>query len=176
MNFSPFPLLESERLLLRSLSENDKEAVFFLRTDKTVNKFIDRNKPTNTEKALDFIKDIQARVDRGESIYWAISLKDKPELIGTICLHNFSVEDNNAELGYEMNPAFHKQGLMTEALNCVKAYAFEQIGLKSLEAFTQKNNADSVRLLEKHGFTLMAGRVDEDYPLNIIFELKKVDE
>src|SRR4051812_35270948 len=101
MRFSPFPILNSDRLILRPLSEMDKEAIFFLRSDKTVNEFIDRKKPASLDEALMFIKDINARVDKGESIYWAISLKDKPELIGTICLWNFSTDNKVAEIGYE---------------------------------------------------------------------------
>ena len=171
MRFSPFPFFNSDRLSLRPLSEMDKEAIFFLRSDKTVNEFIDRKKPENLNDALKFIEDINVRISRGESIFWAISLKGKEELIGTVCLWNFSADNQVAELGYEMNPLFHKQGLMTEAINCVIKYGFERLELKAMEAFTNKNNLRSIRLLEKSGFTFLPNRVDEDYPLNIVFEL-----
>ena len=171
MKFSPFPFLDSHRLALRPLSEMDKEAIFFLRSDKIVNEFIDRKKPENFNDALKFIEDINVRINRGESIFWAISLRGKDELIGTICLWNFSADNEVAELGYEMNPLFQKQGLMTEAINCVIKYGFERLELKAMEAFTNKNNLRSIRLLKKNGFTFLPNRVDEDYPLNIIFEL-----
>jgi ribosomal-protein-alanine N-acetyltransferase len=121
--------------------------------------------------ALKFIEDINVRINQGESIYWAISLRGKDELIGTICLWNFSADNRVSELGYEMNPLFQKQGLMTEAINCVIKYSFERLELKAMEAFTNKNNLRSIRLLKKNGFILLPDRVDEDYPLNIIFEL-----
>ena len=171
MKFSPFPFLISDRLSLRPLSEMDKEAIFLLRSDKIVNEFIDRKKPENLNDALKFIKDINVRISRGESIFWAISLRGKDELIGTICLWNFSDDNQVAELGYEMNPLFQKQGLMTEAINCVIKYGFERLKLKAIEAFTNKNNLRSIRLLKKNRFTFLPNRLDEDYPLNIIFEL-----
>ena len=41
-DFTPFPVLETERLTLRELNLNDAKAIFGLRTNKEVNEFIDR--------------------------------------------------------------------------------------------------------------------------------------
>ncbi len=176
MRFSPFPFLVSDRLLLRPLSEMDKESIFFLRSDTSVNEFIDRKKPKNIEDAVKFIRDIKSKVDNGESVYWGISLKDESELIGTICLWNFSSDNNSAEIGYELNPLFHNQGLMSEAISCVIKYGFEQLELTTLEAFTNFKNVRSIRLLEKNGFILLPERMDEDYPFNVIYELRNTIE
>jgi [ribosomal protein S5]-alanine N-acetyltransferase len=176
MNFSPFPRMNGNRVLLRRLSESDKEAIFFLRTDEVVNEFLYRKKPANLEEAIQFINSIEVRINEGQSIFWAISLKNEPELIGTICLWNFSADNKVAELGYEMNPLFHKRGLMTEAINCVIDYGFKSLKLNAIEAFTNKNNLRSIRLLQRIGFVLLPERVDEDFPLNLIFKIVNPNE
>jgi [ribosomal protein S5]-alanine N-acetyltransferase len=171
MKFFPFPELKTERLLLRQLSCADEEAIFFLRSDEKVNKYIDRPRPRDREQAMAFITDINHKIEEGTSIYWAISLKESSKAIGAICLWNFSADKKVAELGYELGPVFQGQGLMNEAVGCVMKYAFEQLGLTTIEAFTHKNNSSSIRLLEKRGFTLIPGRLDEGNPSNLVFQI-----
>ena len=55
LNFTPFPELKTERLLLRQLTEADSQDIFFLRTDKGVNRYIERSRPENINDARDFI-------------------------------------------------------------------------------------------------------------------------
>ncbi|WP_435523251.1 hypothetical protein [Chryseobacterium indoltheticum] len=47
---------------------------------------------------MSFILTIKQRVENKETIFWGISLKDQPELIGTICLWNFSEDRKKAEV------------------------------------------------------------------------------
>ena len=42
MTFNPFPKLQSERLNLREITSADSATILFLRSDKTVNKFIEK--------------------------------------------------------------------------------------------------------------------------------------
>ena len=169
--FSPFPELETTRLRIRRLSETDVQEILFLRSDRTNNKYILRQKTKTSEEALQFILRIDKDISEGRSLYWAISLHNNPKLIGVICLWNFSIDHRIAELGFELMPLFQNQGIMQEAVSCVLGYGFEQLGLEIIEAFTHKKNKKSIRLLERNGFTLVPGRKDADYPLNIIFTL-----
>ena len=80
-----------------------------------------------------------------------------PNLIGVVCLWNFTEDLRTAELGYELMPAFQKQGFMQEAISSVLHYGFEQIFLDNIEAFTHKKNKNSIKLLKKNGFTRSPG-------------------
>ena len=42
IDFTPFPVLETERYILRQLSLSDDNEIFILRSDKEVNKYLDR--------------------------------------------------------------------------------------------------------------------------------------
>jgi ribosomal-protein-alanine N-acetyltransferase len=102
-------------------------------------------------------------------IYWAICVQHRPELIGTICLWNFSDDLSTAELGYELHPDFHGMGYMDEAVKQVIQYSFETLGISRLDAYTHRENIRSTRLLEKNRFMHDTGRRDSENPDNIIF-------
>src|SRR3569832_1993497 len=98
-SFTPFPILKTERLTLRQLSGKDNKEIFTLRSDKQVNKYIDRNPCTTIEDARKFIHTIAEVVGQNKGIYWAITLTGNDHLVGTICLFNFSNENDRAEIG-----------------------------------------------------------------------------
>jgi ribosomal-protein-alanine N-acetyltransferase len=165
--FKPFPELTTKRLILRRLSENDRDEIFELRTDQKVNQFLDRPKPETTAEATEFIRKINKGIDEGQAMYWAVCLKNSPRLLGTICLWNFSGDQKRAEIGFELSPAFQGLGLMHEAIKVVIGYAFEKISLTRIDAHTQKENAKSIRILEKNNFVLQAAGPPENiYSLN----------
>jgi ribosomal-protein-alanine N-acetyltransferase len=168
-----FPELETARLRLRQLSDADQLAVFSLRSDPQVNKFINREKPKRPEQASEFISRINKDISGGRSFYWAISISGNSDLVGVICLWNFSEDRKSAELGYELMPRFQKQGIMQEAVSRVLRFAFEQIYLERIEAFTHKKNINSIKLLRKKGFIHIPGRSATHDASDIIFLLNK---
>ncbi len=171
--FSTFPVLTSERLSLRKLSINDSAEIFALRTDASVNQYLDRSKPDNISKAIEFINLVNKGIDDGRSLYWSICLKDNPQLMGTICLWNFSADQKQAEIGFELSPAYQGMGIMQEAVSCVLEYAFATISLQVIDAFVHKDNIKSIRLLEKNNFLLQPDRSDEDNPSLRVYSLTK---
>lgn len=175
MKFNPFPEIETERLVLRRIEESDCDIILFLRSDKAVTKFIDRpenRKTKNKSDAITFIKKINEDIRTDRSISWGITLKNNPEIVGTICLWNFSDDKKNAEVGYDLNPEFQKKGIMNEALKSVIHFGFNKLDLSKIEAFTHSENQSSIRLLEKNNFHLMEDSRDENNPNNIIFVIK----
>lgn len=175
MNVILFPELKSERLLLRKMGASDAKEILFLRSDETVNKFIKRpesRKIKDIAAAKKMIQDLEESRKANESIAWGISLKDEPQLIGTIGIRNFSENPKTAEVGYDLHTEYHQKGIMNEALSMLIDFSFTTLQLEKIEAFTHVENQGSIRLLEKNGFQLMKSRKDLDYPSNIIFELE----
>ncbi|CAM3065358.1 GNAT family N-acetyltransferase [Flavobacterium frigoris] len=174
MNFKSFPEIKSERLLLRKLKESDDAVILYLRSDETINQYIERpeNRKTKTiEQALQFINEITDDYHNNKSVTWGIIYKNEPQLIGTICLWNISENNTLAEVGYALNPAFQNKGIMSEALNCVINFGFNELKLDKIEAFTHHKNESSKKILEKNGFTFMENRKDQDNDANSIYEL-----
>lgn len=175
MKFTPFPELISKRLLLRNINESDCDTILFLRSDKTINKFIQRpehRRTRNKTDAIKFIKELNENIKNNKQIVWGITFKNEPQIIGTICLWNFSQNNKTAEVGYDLNPEFQGKGIMSEALNMIIDFGFNKLNLDKIEAFTHNENENSKILLERNGFHFMENRKDLDNASNIIYELK----
>ncbi len=173
MNYpTTFPELQTERLILRQLNTDDVNAIFELRSSKVVNKLITRKTPKNHKEASEFISICHQEFEKQNRIFWAMQYKETNELIGTIVYHNISLENNYAEVGYEMNPKFHKKGFINEAMQAIISFGIKTKNLKVIEAFTHQNNMASIALLEKHNFVLQPERKDEGFENNRIFRLE----
>ena len=151
-NFSPFPTLQTERLILRKLSLDDAEEIFFLRSDEEVNRYLDRKKANDLDDALAFINRVNIGIANDKWMYWAVCFKDNPKLIGTLCLWNLNEDENKAEVGYELVPESQGKGIAKEALSIVVEFGFETLKLDKIEAYTHKENLASIKLLGKLNF------------------------
>jgi ribosomal-protein-alanine N-acetyltransferase len=164
-NFDPFPGITTDRLVLRQMTTDDVNEMFFLRSDKEVMKYIDRPVAQDTDEALQFINTVTANTAKNESIIWALSLKNDPTLIGYICLWNIRPEHHRGEMGYAMHPQHHGKGIMHEAVKAVLDYSFNILKLHSIEANVNPGNIASIKLLERNGFVREA-YFKEDYLYN----------
>jgi len=158
LNFTPFPVITTQRLILRRLTIKDVKDVMMIRSDEHVNKFIDRPKSIDLNEAKKFIEKIDNGINTNDWVYWAITLKDDDILIGTICLWNISVANDSAEIGYELLPTFQGKGIMQEAIPKIIEYGFNEMKLELITAFTHPGNNRSTSLLLKYNFQL-----DKDY-------------
>jgi [ribosomal protein S5]-alanine N-acetyltransferase len=166
-NFTPFPILTTERLTLRQLLIDDREDIFTLRSDTTINKYLDRAPCKTTEDAVNFINKVNDNIQNNNSIYWVITLTKTKTFAGTICLFGFSNENNKCEIGYELLTNFQGQGIMKEAAEKVITYAFKTIRLQKIEAFTHNQNRNSTKLLEQLYFIKSTAADKENPDLNI---------
>lgn len=168
LNFKTFPLLETERLVLRKITKRDLNDLLFLRSDPDVMLYLDSPKATSIREIKELVTKIDTGLKLNTAVAWGISLKNATELIGTISFHRIEKAHHRAELGYILKPAYWKQGIISEAVNAVITYGFKQIHLHSIEAHVNPSNAGSIRLLEKYGFVKEA-YFKENYCYNGVF-------
>lgn len=150
---SPFPILATERLVLRELLATDAQALFIMRSDARVMHHIGRPIATTLRDAEELIERIAQDRKDGTGITWSITLKDNDMLIGTIGYYRLKLEHYRGEIGYMLSADHWRKGLMGEALEAAVECGFEHIGFHSIEAITDPENIASNGLLEKHGFT-----------------------
>ena len=170
--FTPFPILTTERLTLRQLVSNDEQAIFTLRSDSEINKYLNRQLSTTIDDARNFINKVNENINKNDALYWAITLSDKNILVGTICLFGFSDENDKCEIGYELLTNFQGQGIMKEAAGKVIDYAFNTIKVQKIEAFLHRDNRRSIKLLEKFSFR-NSNEPDRTNPELICYNLTK---
>lgn len=152
MNFNPFPILETERLILRNIMHTDVEDIFVMRSDPNVMQYIPRPLAQNLDDAMELIETINNFVFKNEKINWALALKENNKLIGLCGYPNVYEQHNRAEIGYSLSTEWHRKGYMTEAIKCVLKYGFEQMNLHSVLAIIDEENVASGGILQSIGF------------------------
>jgi [ribosomal protein S5]-alanine N-acetyltransferase len=163
LNFSPFPNLETERLLLRRVSDKDAPEIMELRGNPETMKYIPRPLIKNIEDALAHVLMIDEKINANEGINWAITLKGNSKLIGIIGHYKIQKENFRAEIGYMLLPQFHNYGIISEAIHEVVNYGFENMKLHSIEAIIDPRNFASEKTLQKNGFIKEAHILENEF-------------
>jgi ribosomal-protein-alanine N-acetyltransferase len=151
ISFDPFPLIETERLLLRRLTLADLPSLLALRSDKTIMKKLDKV-PEAMHEVMIYFNKIDGGIESNTAICWGIFLRETGIHIGNIGYHNIYKEHYRAEIGYVLLPAFQEKGFMTECMEPVISYGFQKMGLRTIEARINPSNTASEKVLLKTGF------------------------
>jgi ribosomal-protein-alanine N-acetyltransferase len=149
---SQFPKLETERFVLRKLTQNDSIDIFQCFSLDEVTKFYDVESFTNIKQAEELIQRWNERFETGQAIRWGITLKSENKVIGTCGFHGWMKNHYKAVIGYELTPEYWHQGIMTEVVEKVIEYGFNTLCLNRIEAFVEPENVGSRKVLEKIGF------------------------
>lgn len=159
-NFNQFQNLSTSNLLLRRMVYNDINDLFHMRKDPRMNEHVDTKLDESIADTEAYINKMNKGIDENKWIIWAIEHKQSKKVIGSISIWNFNLEEKSGELGYGIIPDFQGLGFMKEALLEVIQYAFHELHLKFLYAYTEENNLSSIKLLEKCDFEKV-NKVDE---------------
>jgi len=152
INFHPFQNLETERLILRRLTNDDFEEVIALRGNPETMKFIPRPLVKTKEDALEHLRMMEEKIVNNTGINWGITIKGNLKIIGIIGHYKIQPENHRSEIGYMMLPETNGKGYMSEAIKAVLAYGFDYLNLHSVEAVIDPDNVASEKILQKIGF------------------------
>jgi RimJ/RimL family protein N-acetyltransferase len=157
--------LNTERLLLRPITEADTEVLYTIFSDPTVMRYWNTAPWENLDQAKDSItRDTEAR-RTGEYLQLGIEQNADAQLIGTCTLFNFNHQCKRAEIGYALARSAWGNGFMQEALPALIDYAFTELDLHRIEAEIDPHNAASGKTLERLGF-LKEGLLRERWIVN----------
>ena len=150
--FDGFPVLRTQRLLLRELQPQDASAVFGVFSDAAVTRFYDVETMLDTAPAARFIAHMRARFAERAGVRWAIIEQASGQLLGSIGFNAINSYTHSAMVGYELARPAWGRGIATEALETIVRFGHERIGAKRVEALVMQGNEPSVRVLKKVGF------------------------
>jgi [ribosomal protein S5]-alanine N-acetyltransferase len=170
LNFqvSPFPVIKTDRLVLREIVHSDLQEFFLIRSNEAICAKLDRHPIKTIHEASSLIEFIGERFQREIAINWAISLKGHTKLIGYIGFHKIDHQHHRAEIGYALFEDYYRTGIMFEAASAAISYAFNQIGLHSMEANLNPLNKASENILIKLGFSKEA-HFNQNYFFNGVY-------
>ena len=181
LDFSTVPRLETDRLVLRQITEGDLPELHQLRSNQQAMEFLSRPRTTCEQDARDLLHELEVSQVGGTGVTWCMSLQqESTKLIGIVGLYRISKANHRGEVGYTLMPEHWGQGLMSEATQRLLGYTFDQLGFHSLEAHTDPRNENSKRLLERNGFRFVGMFRDcllfeGSYVSSDVYELLKSD-
>ena len=146
------PLLETERLILREISERDFDAVHAYASDPEVVEYVPwgPNTPQDTHDCLARTM-TQAVAEPRLDYVFAVESKDSPGMLGSVGLYIRPGDQDQAMLGYAYGRNAWGRGIATEAGLVMVAMGFDVLGLRRIWAACDPENTGSRRVLEKVG-------------------------
>ncbi len=146
------PILETERLILRPIDENDINDIFICwMQDEEVSRYMFWKASSNIEEVKKFIEFELGNIEDDSWNRFIIVKKETNEIIGT-CLIFFNEEENNWDISYNLGKSFWGMGYITEAMKKVILYAKEVLKIKECIAPHAIENTASEKVIKKLGF------------------------
>lgn len=141
--------LETDRLIIRRLNEEDINDEFELRSqrDTCLNNGYEPFDKMNDEFRMFFDSLLE------EQTRYAIELKENNKMIGSIHLER---KDDRAvlyyDMGYSISENYRRRGYAYEATTALMQYCFGELNIPLMTASTSYWNDKSMKLLDKLGF------------------------
>ena len=151
-DFSAFPVLITDRIILRELRKEDAADLLVFRGDAEEQRF--NSEPLQTlEQSLALIDEVRGDYAAQTGLPWALTLKSSGRVVGLFGYHHWDHYHRRADIGYDLARELWGQGLATEALTAAIRFGFSEMQLNRIEAQTIADNTSSTRLLGRLGFT-----------------------
>lgn len=144
--------LETERLYLRKFKKIDATDMFrnWL-SDEEVCKYVSWKPYKSLDEAYAFTELKQVRYRLGDYYDYAIVYKKNDEVIGEITLTKLDLYNKKCELGFNLGRKYWNMGIMTEAVERILEFAFNELNLKEIRAAHHLKNKASGKVMRKVG-------------------------
>lgn len=148
---SNFPILKTERLLLRQFADSDLENVFNGLSHPDIIKYYGVSYQTleATKAQMEFFADLEKNET---GIWWAVCSPDNQLFYGAGGLNSLSKEHKKAEIGFWLLPGYWGKGFMTEAMPLICNYGFDTLGIHRIEGIVETENLLCKKAMEKLRF------------------------
>ncbi|PLX17598.1 MAG: GNAT family N-acetyltransferase [Marinilabiliales bacterium] len=145
--------INTDRLVLRTISIHDTEAILKYRSDDNANKYQGWI-PNSIEDVFEFInKRVVPEINQPNTWHQLVIIqKDSNEIIGDIGIHFMDQEGLQVEVGFTLDKNHQGKGYATESIQKVIGYLFNILNKHRVVASVDPRNKKSIRLLERLGF------------------------
>jgi RimJ/RimL family protein N-acetyltransferase len=149
--------LSTERLLLRDLEESDWPIIAAYASLPEARRYMLAGQGTR-DKTRNFVLSSMAAAQARPRVFFAfgVVLRDEDRLVGTVVLRN-AARGQDSQLGWDVNREYWNRGIATEAARRVLVFAFDEIGVRTIQADSFAGNRASIRVMEKIGMQRETG-------------------
>lgn len=144
-----FPVIETERLILSQLQEEDIPFVTEYLQDKIFSDLTSNIPYPYTREHAEFWLEMSRKSFEDNTGYTFAVRNKEGNILGAIGLHDR--DDDKAELGYWMGKPFWNKGYITEAASALIDFGFKELQLNKIYATYFLHNPASGRIMEKIG-------------------------
>ena len=151
---TPDPVIETERLVLRRLTDADHEGLYEIYQNPRVHRFIGGPPPPFDEfMARSRERWPQYYRENGFGL-WATIRKEDGRLLGRIGLLAQEIDSaREVEVGYALAEEAWGQGYATEAARACRDWAFRNLPVPHVISLIDPANAASIAVAERNGMT-----------------------
>jgi ribosomal-protein-alanine N-acetyltransferase len=102
-NNAGLPTLETERLLLRAINENDAEDIYEYSSDEEVSKYMPWKAHQSIEDSITYVKSVIQRYEDKQPSDWGVILKESGKLIGVCGFVSLKPRQKTAKIAYTIS-------------------------------------------------------------------------
>ncbi len=164
--------IESERLFLREMTEDDFSALYDIFSNKETMKYY----------PYDFDEDrVRFWINRNKERYsifgfglWAVCLKETGEVIGDCGLTIQPISGQpRPEIGYHIRSDMQRKGYAKEAARAVRDWTFENTTFNTVYSYMKYTNVPSQRTAMSYGCKKVDEYEDEINTITTVFALTR---
>lgn len=161
---------ETDRVLLRCLTEEDAQGIWELDSNPEVHLFLGNQTLTDFQQAHDIIKMIQDQYTQFGTGRLAAIEKNSGEFMGWAGIKHVQNDPDGFrdyfDLGYRFIPRFWGKGYASECAIASLKIGFESLILNEIYAIAHTQNIASNRVIQKSGFQLVQEYYSDGNPHN----------
>jgi len=144
--------IETVRLILRRFEERDAKDMYLnWASDPEVCKYLPWGPHKDIEASKKRVEGWIRNYDNDNTYNWAIFLKGRNKVIGSISVEISNETQQSCEVGYCIGREYWSRGIMTEALLAVMHYLFYEVGYQRIWAKHDVLNIASGKVMQKAG-------------------------
>lgn len=157
-------LLQTDRLIIRSFTEQDIPEYAIIVKDPDVTKFLGNGAPHTYEQAERYVHECMELEIKNNFARYAVIHKQTNKLIG---FSGFKEIDNRIDFGWRYSKDMWGKGYATEAAKTVLDYGIKILKLSNIVAMSVVENTRSIKVIEKIGFEFEAFGQLNGYPIKL---------
>ncbi|GAB0167612.1 GNAT family protein [Lysinibacillus sp. CTST325] len=151
--FAEFPLLNSEKLVLKKIEVAHLQELFAIYDNEKVFEYCGIIPKHNIQTVSKMIGHFDRDYKKKSIVKWGIFQKShSDQLVGIIEAMEYNQKVNMVTIGYYLAEDYWGKGLATDAVNILVKFLFEEVNINRIQAEVMPLNEASKKVLLKNGF------------------------
>lgn len=121
---------------------------------------------SSLEKTIEYVVIKNKEIEEKTNFTFAIRDKNNQEIAGLMILKKIDWDKKQGEFAYCIGSQFEGKGLTSFAVKEMTKFAFDELGLKTLQIMAHKTNLGSIKVAENNDFVWQKTALNEFTPVN----------